>query len=93
MLYHSGFHPPMNIMTRKKGADRIMEQKQYIITTDKKDQGWLDAFNAWSGNSFTMNQKLDPDIVEKVKEQSYHFNNSVWGPAIEIKKINDTNAN
>lgn len=70
-----------------------MEKEQYIITAHKWDQGWLDAFNEWSGNSFTMNQKLDPAIVDKTKEQSYHFNNSVCGLAIEIKKINDTNAN
>lgn len=61
----------------------------FIITTDNRDQGWLDSFNNWMGNSwedFEMNQEIKDEQVNALSFMIERFNNEIaCGRAIRLE--------
>lgn len=62
----------------------------FIITTDNQEQGWLDSFNKWMGNSwedFEMNQQIEEEQVNALSIVIERFNNEIaCGPAIRLER-------
>ncbi|EOL45790.1 hypothetical protein [Enterococcus caccae] len=60
---------------------------KYIITTDNKEQGWLDAFNSYCKSNYKMEQTIEEQEVPEIKIKIDEFNNAVaCGPAIELNE-------
>ncbi|EHD5018751.1 hypothetical protein JRB95_001378 [Listeria monocytogenes] len=61
----------------------------YKITTDGEEQGWIDAFNLFSGTHYKIDEVLTGDLTE-LKESIFYFNNGVaCGPAISIMEVSE----
>lgn len=62
--------------------------RHYIITTDKEDQKWLEAFNQCKGYDFEMQERVDDCIVDQIKIDIHQYNHEVaCGPAILLKEV------
>ncbi|MGL9926741.1 MULTISPECIES: hypothetical protein [Enterococcus] len=61
---------------------------KYIITADKENQGWLEAFNSWAGHSYQMNQEVNEEHIDRLEINVERFNHEIaCGPAIRLEEV------
>lgn len=59
-----------------------------IITTDGKEQVWLDTFNEYNHTNYELNQEIEPSQIEQLNDKVIAFNHMVaFGPAIQLEVI------
>lgn len=59
-----------------------------IITTDGKEQGWIDTFNEYNHTNYKLNQEIEPSQIEQLNDKVIAFNNMVaYGPAIHLEVV------